>query len=166
VPKHQDSIAISWQSIPDFGIIIRDQLHVPAALLPGTHASIATGPQLRSGLGERRTSLPLPVIKLRLINNQLVDDFEVLIAVVMKSYIYWDAMLRSPIKVNRRFRETYRPDPITLLHDVISQEVELLKGPAALLAELLKHIGKDKVNLSLYLINYALRQKTRGSIVG
>jgi hypothetical protein len=34
--------------------------------------------------------------------------FEVLTAVVMKSYIFWDITSCSPIKVNRRFGGTYR----------------------------------------------------------
>jgi hypothetical protein len=34
--------------------------------------------------------------------------FEVLTAVVMKSTIFWDMTLCSPLKINRRFGRTYR----------------------------------------------------------
>jgi hypothetical protein len=34
--------------------------------------------------------------------------FEALTAAVMKSSIFWDIMTRSPLKVNRSFRGTYR----------------------------------------------------------
>jgi hypothetical protein len=33
--------------------------------------------------------------------------FEVIIAVVMKSSVFWDITPYSPLKVNRRFRGTY-----------------------------------------------------------
>jgi hypothetical protein len=42
--------------------------------------------------------------------------FEVLTPVVMKSTIFWDTTLCSPLKVNRRFGETYRlPYAFTLV---------------------------------------------------
>jgi hypothetical protein len=34
--------------------------------------------------------------------------FEVLTALTMKSSVFWDITLTSPVKVNRRFRGTYR----------------------------------------------------------
>jgi hypothetical protein len=44
----------------------------------------------------------------RTLNYIAVVGFEVLRAVVMKSSIFWDIMLCSPLKVNRGFGGTYR----------------------------------------------------------
>jgi hypothetical protein len=41
-------------------------------------------------------------------NKQYLLELEVLTAVVMKSSIFWDITPRSPLKVNKRFRGTYR----------------------------------------------------------
>jgi hypothetical protein len=70
------------------------QLHVPAALSPGKQPQVpiiweAEGPQSRSGRYEEE--------------NLNFVGFEVLTAVVMKSPIFWDITLCSPLKVNRRF---------------------------------------------------------------
>jgi hypothetical protein len=37
-----------------------------------------------------------------------VVGFDVFTAVIMKSSVFWDITLCSPLKVNRRFGETYR----------------------------------------------------------
>jgi hypothetical protein len=47
---------------------------------------------------------------LNIVINSVLKNvgFEVLIAVVMKSPIFWDKMPCSPLQVNRRFGGTYR----------------------------------------------------------
>jgi hypothetical protein len=56
----------------------------------------------------------------------LFVGFEVLTAVVMKSSVFWDTTLRSPLEVNRRF-DVHPKRRLTFngIHGVISQKTEL-----------------------------------------
>jgi hypothetical protein len=64
----------------------------------------------------------------------LLATFEVLTAVVMKTYVLWDISPFIPLKVTRRFSGTRRPYPklpltFNVLH-VIPQKIQLLLSHA------------------------------------
>jgi hypothetical protein len=70
-----------------------------------------------------RIFTPMHILALRYIN---FIEFEVLTAAVLKSADVWDITPSSPLNVNRRFGETYRP--IFSVEEWAKQEASVKAG--------------------------------------
>jgi hypothetical protein len=80
----------------------------------------------------RRYISPKRRVSLRTSRRYILQDRNLTTAVVMKSPIFWDIMLCSPLKVNRHFGGTCRLHlqlTFSWLHGVISQKIELYFFP-------------------------------------